>query len=563
MAKRVIAWLLVVVMTASICVAGTLAYLTDRDSEANVFTAGDVNIGLDEDFIDNSTLLPGVEVNKDVQIENNGPNAAYVWYTYAVPAALDAYLEVTFAENSAWKAPREVGKKTVDDVEYKYYAVLHNASIAAGVVTEQSMDTVTLFSGVDVAPNGDLYVVENGVTTSLNWNIDDDHIIYVDAYAIQADGFADVNAAYNAYAVQWGLEVGDTWDGTADTSWYNEEATEFELADAEDLAGLAMLVDAGESFAGKTIALNQDIDLAMYNDDGEPVSFDPIGDDSPFEGTFDGQGHTISNLYQSGWDFGYEWGSYGSIGLFGELKNATVKNLTVANAEAVVEGGDIGGISGSAFGNCTFENITITGTKLGTYNNGLGGVIGWSGAGNYTFKNIVIDENTVLAGLWGSFDSSIGGVVGQGEPGATYNFENVEINCRIDAYNDCTASYDYYNYRMCGMIIGRLAKTTTIDGTNYPDMSQYNITCNNVTVNYRDWMLYHYCRAEGARAKRVEAGYQYGGVAADYDHSVCTVHCMELIPFDQIFGGAQYAVKGLKSYDGVTVNYPAAYDPNA
>lgn len=43
--------------------------------------------------------------------------------------------------------------------------------------------------------------------------------------------------------------------------------------------------------------------------------------------------------------------------------------------------------------------------------------------------------------LWGSFDSSIGGIVGQAEPGATYNFENVEINCRIDAYNDCTASY--------------------------------------------------------------------------------------------------------------------------
>ena len=204
MAKKIIAWLLVVVMTASICVAGTLAYLTDRDSEANVFTAGDVNIGLDEDFIDNSTLLPGVEVNKDVQIENNGPNEAYVWYTYAVPAALDAYLEVAFAENSAWKAPIEVGEKSVGDVAYKYYAVLHNAPIAAGVVTEQSMDAVTLFSGVDVAPNGDLYVVENGVTTPLNWNIDDDHIIYVDAYAIQADGFDSVVAAYNAFQAQWG-----------------------------------------------------------------------------------------------------------------------------------------------------------------------------------------------------------------------------------------------------------------------------------------------------------------------------------------------------------------------
>ena len=30
---------------------------------------------------------------------------------------------------------------------------------------------------------------------------------------------------------------------------------------------------------------------------------------------------------------------------------------------------------------------------------------------------------------------------------------------------------------------------------------------------------------------------------------------MNLIPFDQIFGGNQIAVKGLKTYDGVTVIY--------
>ena len=176
---------------------------------------------------------------------------------------------------------------------------------------------------------------------------------------------------------------------------------------------------------------------------------------------------------------------------------------------------------------------------------------GWT----YTFRNIEISEDVVLGGLWGSFDSSIGGIVGQAEPGATYIFENVTVACRIDAYNDVTASYDYYNYRMCGMLIGRLAKTTTIDGVNYPDVTQYNITCTNVNVIYGDWANYHYCRAEGERAKRVEAGFAYGGIAADYDHSRCNVHHMELIAFDQIFGGDQYAVKGLPGYEGVTVIY--------
>ena len=354
----------------------------------------------------------------------------------------------------------------------------------------------------------------------------------------------------------------DEWDGTADTTWYNDTDTEFTITTAEQVAGLAELVNGGNTFENKTVKLGGDIDLYCEDTseyaDGDPVTFRPIGDYSKggsFNGTFDGNGHTIYNLYQNGWDLGYEWGAYGSYGLFGIIEDATIKNLTISGAESYIEGGDVSFIAGSATGTCVFENITITDSVAATYNNGCGGIIAWSGAGNYTFKNITIAEDVVLAGLWGSFDSSIGGIVGQGEPGATYNFENVNVACRLDVYNDCTASYDYYNYRMCGMLIGRLQETTTIDGTNYPDTSKYNITCTNVTVTYGDWANYHYCRTIGARAKRVEAGYSYGGVAADFDHSACTSHHMELIEFDQIFGGAQYAVKGLKSYDGVTVIY--------
>ncbi len=354
------------------------------------------------------------------------------------------------------------------------------------------------------------------------------------------------------------------WEGGIDTSWYNPEApkTEYTFTTAEQIGGLAELCSGDTTFDGVTFTLASDIDLYCEDTsataDGDPVTFRPIGDHSKngtFEGTFDGNGHTIFNLYQNGWDLGYMWGVYGSYGLFGNVNNATIKNLTIEGSESYIEGGDTSFVAGSATGICVFENITIKNSISATYNNGNGGIIGWSGAGNYTFKDITIAEDCVLAGLWGSFDSSIGGIVGQAEPGATYNFENVDIACRIDAYNDCTASYDYYNYRMCGMLIGRCAKTTTIDGANYPDTSKYNITCTNVTVTYGEWANYHYCRAEGARAKRVEAGYSYDGIAADYDHSVCTVHDMELIPFDQVIGGDQYAVKGLKTYDGVEVIY--------
>ena len=356
----------------------------------------------------------------------------------------------------------------------------------------------------------------------------------------------------------------------SDDTWYDATKTELAIEDVADFAAFIEAANSVDNFEGKTLKLTGDIDL-YFKDitelaDGDPTSFRPIGDaqygaKNPFKGTFDGQGHTIKNLYQNGWDLGYHWDNYGSYGLFGTLENATVKNVVIEGSESYIEGGNVAFIAGCAKGDCVFENITINSGVAATYNNRCGGIVGWSGdAGNYTFKNITIGEDVVLGGLWGSFDSSIGGIVGQAKPSpsATYNFENVTINCRIDAYNDCTASYDHYNYRMCGMIIGRCAETTTIDGKNYPDLSKYNLTFNNVVVNYGDWMNYHYCRRKGQRAVRIEPGYSYGG-DENRDHSGDNVNCMEWIPFNQLIGGDQYGVKGLPAVEGVTVNYPESF----
>ncbi len=54
------------------------------------------------------------------------------------------------------------------------------------------------------------------------------------------------------------------WDGTTDeTSWYigHENDTSYTISTAAQLAGLAKLVNAGNTFSGKTITLGADIDL--------------------------------------------------------------------------------------------------------------------------------------------------------------------------------------------------------------------------------------------------------------------------------------------------------------
>ena len=59
----------------------------------------------------------------------------------------------------------------------------------------------------------------------------------------------------------------DTWDGTADTSWYTSapDASEYLISTAEQLAGLAQLVNDKATpvlFGGKTIYLDNDLDLS-------------------------------------------------------------------------------------------------------------------------------------------------------------------------------------------------------------------------------------------------------------------------------------------------------------
>ena len=67
-------------------------------------------------------------------------------------------------------------------------------------------------------------------------------------------------------------EEPDKWDGTADTSWYNETDTEFHIKTAEQLAGFAELTNigidpnasTGNTFENKTIYLDCDVDLGGY-----------------------------------------------------------------------------------------------------------------------------------------------------------------------------------------------------------------------------------------------------------------------------------------------------------
>lgn len=371
------------------------------------------------------------------------------------------------------------------------------------------------------------------------------------------------------------------WSGEANTAWYNTTDSEFTLSNADQLAGLGVLVDNGtDTFAGKTVKLGADINL-------DSKLFNPIGcgyvsgvgnsngvPGRAFMGTFDGQGHTIYGLYQNGWDLGLSYCNLGG-GLFASVADATIKNLTISGANVVMECVEMGFVAGLAQGNCTFDNIDIYNSKIANYQRATGAIVGevsaYNGGGTCTFCNINIGSDVVVGSLWGDFDCPVGGVIGARWDDANVtkvNMTNVNVACRLDVYNDVTSSYQWYAYRRAGMLIGN---TDMADGHT---ATANFLTCENVVVYYGDWVNYHYCEFNNHNSSwpfvRVEKGEncsaysnpRYGVpndpvtgqpvTTLEHNHTNGDDHNIEL-KFNQLYGGGQ-GVYGQTAHAGVTTS---------
>lgn len=278
--KKTLTMILSLVLVAALSIAGTVAYLTDRDGKVNVFTMGDVDIELNEEFEQGSELLPGVDVNKDVTITNTGDNDAWVWFTYAVPTALvdsgndasknaihfnlegaywDAYYtDAKFYEAVGLDAPVDITDTwnyygiahnvdyLGDKENYTVVTFLYNGTIVPGETTNVGLTNVYLDTRVDVDPDGNMYWVEKGVATDLNWNVNEKGApsIYVAAYGVQAEGFDTAEEAYKAYGIQWNTNNNVTFDAPA--------VVADEAALTEALAN------------GKDVVLSDDVTLTSY-----------------------------------------------------------------------------------------------------------------------------------------------------------------------------------------------------------------------------------------------------------------------------------------------------------
>lgn len=236
----------------------------------------------------------------------------------------------------------------------------------------------------------------------------------------------------------------EPWIGAATKPAIDDENKTITIGSASDLAGLADLVNNGNSFSGYVATLQGDIDL-------NNIPFTPIGnanrnDDKStigFAGTFDGGNHVISNLNIS------TTGKGNTSGLFGVMRSGTVKNVTVSNA-TLKSDDSAGTIVGMLLGDATIENCTVTKDVTVTTGSAGGGIAGRA----YGTSNQIsgCNSSATVAGTGSGTGQKIGGIVGIASTG-TYTITN------CNNYGDVYGAADGV-----GGICGYTGSPTTLTG---------------------------------------------------------------------------------------------------
>ena len=261
----------------------------------------------------------------------------------------------------------------------------------------------------------------NGRDFKITYDVTKGTTYYIGAR--ESNGIAiEGNVTLNVKLTQ--LPAGMTGNGS--------EAKPFVLKTADHLAWFRDYVNGGHPNAWAKIADDvKEIDMSTVCHEAntatntKELSWNPIGNsDIRYQGTFDGNGKTISNLYINAIS--------DNTGFFGCLGSGSIKNITFDNAKVMstgihtgilagfeyygiieniktlekcsVEGiENVGGIAGSSWGN--ISNCKNHAIVNGDFN--VGGVVGlYNGSNNYSITSCA--NYGVVTGL----ENSIGGMVG-------------------------------------------------------------------------------------------------------------------------------------------------------
>ena len=179
-------------------------------------------------------------------------------------------------------------------------------------------------------------------------------------------------------AINYDEATGNYTDGV--TTLSRGKSGAYEIGTLDQLKLFRDAVNAGRSFNGETVKLTASIDL-------KDEEWTPIGKSgATFQGTFDGQVNTVSNLY-------INTPTQSDVGFFGFTTVGEIKNLTIENAN-VTGYLDVGAVAGTPY-TSEYTDITLTGDVK---------IQGFSYVGAMFGKNVYADlTNLTIKATEGSY----------------------------------------------------------------------------------------------------------------------------------------------------------------
>lgn len=239
-------------------------------------------------------------------------------------------------------------------------------------------------------------------------------------------GSSTSTAPFNIYDLRLGVTYNirvQAYNDYSGSGWQEIEYSpgELPLLEVSDCNDLAAIDDQiGNRFA--TIELQNDIDCNGV--DFVPLGYSVQWDGDDFEGIFDGNGHTISNLTIQQADWG--------VGLFENADRALFKDVIFTSAQ-IVGDGEVGVLAGSV-DNTNVENVSIVGqvTAAEEYAGGLFGGAYLEDSQEYYFTNVHFSGDVAAP-------YTTGGLVGD------LNVEDPETEFVVSqAVTEGSVSGDYY-----------------------------------------------------------------------------------------------------------------------
>lgn len=310
--------------------------------------------------------------------------------------------------------------------------------------------------GKDSYGNGS-YVPKNAWTmtgcevSGCTFTVDGPNQNYVNAFAVDSAYVKTFDEATAAFVALGNTETDNTFVYTRNILVV--AADTYEIRNKAGLEEFRDKVNAGTSYAGKTVRLGCDIDL-------ENEAWTPIGTQAhPFGGLFDGANHCISNLT-------IDSSTQNDVGLFGFFGNSPVgdfsgvKNLTL-DTVTITAHDRVGAVVGNALNFFSIENCKVQGEIRICGHEFVGGIAGYYYPAIRN-SSVIGDEGSYIRGF-----QNIGGVVGY--LGEGYNQAASDLS-------GMSAAIDVYGANAVGGIVGRLQFNREVNEPSFTGKVTYEAT---------------------------------------------------------------------------------------